>query len=224
MTTLVQLNTMVANIVQDFTYDGDEITSILNQAVQEIAGGMVSAFEGKYDIISPLPDLFSTADVTTSLSESYISMPATYQRNMQFAVNATNQELDIYNSMIQFTKNYPTTAGAGAVNALIQQGDNLHYRNRPAAAETLTLSFYRLPVDMAADSDTPDGIPAQLQVPLLVNFACWELFKRIENGLEGPLVNTDRYHALFLEALRALETFIPVVTDRYRIRRVFSYK
>ena len=48
-----------------------------------------------------------------------------------------------------------------------------------------------------------------LQRDLLVNYTAWKIFELIEDGLEGPGVNTQRYQELFLKALRTLELTIP---------------
>jgi len=76
-------------------------------------------------------------------------------------------------------------------------------------AAPLTIHYFRLPVDMEDDDDTPDGIPTQFQKKLLVNYACKEIFSLIEDGIEGQQVNTAKHTGFFLSALRDLELSIP---------------
>ncbi len=79
----------------------------------------------------------------------------------------------------------------------------------PSVAELVTLHYYRRPVDMVADGDTPDGIPLHLQMSLLVNFACWKAYEFIEDGLEGETPNTLKYREFFFAALKTLELSLP---------------
>lgn len=213
MPTLIQLTTIVEAILQDFTYANSDITSIMNRGVQEIAGGMVSAFTDS--ITPPLPNLLSIGSIDTVTDAAYVSMPGTFQRKLQFAAGDDGVEIDIANSFIGFAADYPLFDRAGRINEVIEHGGNIYYQGIPAAAETVTIHFYRLPVDMEDATDEPDGIPVHLQEPLLVNYTCWELFKRIENGLEGPLVNTTRYKELFMEAMRTLELSVPFDTRSF---------
>jgi len=207
MATLATLRSLVSNIVQDSSFDNTDIDGYLNRGVSEIAGGLQSTL-GSF-ITPSLPELFSISTVTTDTSLASVSMPATYHRNLQFVSNSSGQEIEIYNSMIEFAEDYPLMDGSGSVKSVVVQGNTLYYQDIPTVAETLTLHFYRLPVDMSASDGTPDGIPLHLQVPLLVNYAGWQIFQLIEDGMEGQGVNTIRYKTFFNEALRTLELSIP---------------
>jgi len=46
----------------------------------------------------------------------------------------------------------------------------------------------------------------------MLNFAAWEAYKHIENGLEGEAPDTIKYKNLFFEAMRTLELTLPVYT------------
>ena len=111
--------------------------------------------------------------------------------------------------MIEFSEDYPLLDKEGRVDVTIEQGGNLYYQRIPTSAVTLTLHFYRKPVEMDAEADTPDGIPTHLQVLLLVSFACWKIFELIEDGIDEPTPNTDKYERKFLKALKTLELSIP---------------
>lgn len=207
MTTFAQLEALVVDIVQDTSFTSATIRSHLNQGVLEIAGGLQSTL-GDH-IMAPLPNLYTIGAVDTVTDAAYVAMPATFQRDLQFAANASNVEIDIANSMIGFSQDYPLMSRSGRINEVIEQGGSLYYQGIPTSVETITLHFYRLPVDMSANEDTPDGLPTHLQIPLLVNYTCWEIFKLIEDGVEGQGINTTRYEGLFQKALRTLELSIP---------------
>ena len=206
MSTRLELETLVDEIIQDSSLKSS-ITGYLNRGVNEIAGGMPSTL-GSF-LTPPLPLLFSIDTVDTSTSAAYVSMPATFQRNLQFAADSSGREITVFDSMIEFAEDYPLMDKAGRVDAVVEQGGNLYYQRIPSAAETLTLHFFRLPVKMSEDSHVPDGIPLHLQESLLVNYAAWHLYKLIEDDLDEPGKNTARYKNFFDEALRTLELSIP---------------
>ncbi len=215
MTTLLQLENFVVNIIQDTAFTSAMIRAYLNQGVMEIAGGMQS--EVADALTPPLPGLYSIGSVETVTDAAFVAMPATFQRDLTFAANENNTEIDIANSMIGFTADNPLLTRSGRINEVIEQGGNLYYQGIPAAAETVALHFHRLPVDMTDDDDTPDGIPAHLQTPLLVNFACWEIFKLIEDGLGDQPVNTSKHEKMFKTTLKTLELFIPFDTRSFNL-------
>jgi hypothetical protein len=206
MATLSELRMLVIDIIQDFSFVNSEIDKYLNRGINEIAGGVPSTL-GDF-ITPPLPNLFKIDTVETSTLVAFVSMPATFQRNLQFATNSNGIEIDIYNSMIEFAEDYPLLNGSGSVEAVIEQGGNLYYQKIPTAAATLTLHFYRASVEMSAGSDTPDGIPSHLQEPLLVNYVCWKIFEI--KGIKNNDANITYHKTLFDRALRILELSVPV--------------
>ena len=210
MATLTQLQTIVTSIVQDTEFTNTIIMGYLNRGVQEIAAGIPSAF---VDFLTPpLPNLFSIDTVDTSTALAYVSMPTTYQRGLRLAVNEAGVEIDISNSWINFSETYPLLNNSGNIYEVAEQGGKLYYQGIPTTSEEISIHFYRLPVDMTASSDTPDGIPSHLQVPLLTNYACKEIYNLIEDGLEGQQVNTAKHNALFYAALKTLELSVPFDT------------
>jgi len=206
MATLAELRALVSANVQNASFNTTTIDSYLNRGVTEIAGGMPSTL-GSF-ITPPLPDLFTIATVATVTNAAYVSMPATFQRNLQFVSDSNGIEVDIANSMIEFSSDYPLMNGSGSVESVIEQGGNIYYQRIPTAAMTLTLHFYRLPVDMSLTTSVPDGIPSSLAVPLLVNYACKEIFSIIEAGQKTQL-KMLKHIEMFNAALRQLELSIP---------------
>ncbi len=62
-----------------------------------------------------------------------------------------------------------------------------------------------MPQPLAAASDKPEGLPPHLGGPLLLAFACRELFERLEEGACGKKTQTlaygRRYEALWGELM-----------------------
>ena len=160
-------------------------------------------------------DLSATVTPTDTVlvaAAAYVAMPTTFQRDLVFAAGSNNVEIDIGNSWVEFMESNPLLSRSGSIYEVIEQGDNLYYQGIPTTSETVTVHFYRKPVDMSGDDAVPDGIPASLQIPLLVNYACKELFNLIEDGIEDPQTNTRKHEALFARALKTLELSIPADT------------
>lgn len=142
----------------------------------------------------------------------YVSMPDNFQRYLQFVAAPGGYEIDIEENFILFSETYPLLDRSGLVTAAIEKGNRLYYQGIPTTATNLTVHYYRFPVDMTLVSDEPDGIPSHLQKSLLVNHACWKIFELIEDGIEGPGQNTERYMNLFFQALKVLELTVPYPT------------
>ena len=79
-------------------------------------------------------------------------------------------------------------------------------------ADPLTIHFFRLPVDMSATTDTPDGIPLSMQVTLLVNYVAYKIYEITEDGVNRKDSKYNKHKTLFREALRTLELSIPYDT------------
>jgi hypothetical protein len=200
--------------------DADLTSSLgdfINQGVLEIAGGMPSLLDGITNplpntLTPPLPELFTIDTVSTSLTDAFVSMPADFQRNLQFVASATGSEIDIADSFIEFVETYPLLNKSGRISEVIEHGRKLYYQGIPTVSEEVTLHYYRKPVAMVADNDTPDGIPEHLQISLLVNFAAWKAFDHFEDGIEEAIPNTTKFKNFFLEAMRTFELTLPSYT------------
>jgi len=145
-------------------------------------------------------------------------MPADFQRDLQFVASSFGSEIDISDSFIEFVETYPLLNKSGRISEVIEHGNKLYYQGIPTVSETVTLHYYRKPVNMINDGDYPDGIPQHLQIPLLVNFACWKAFEHLEDGIEGETPNTIKFKNLFLEAMRTFELSLPSYTRGLMLR------
>jgi hypothetical protein len=207
---LSELVTAVQGIIQDDSFTNEDITTHLNTANLEIAGGVQSAL-GDW-ITPPLPDLFTIDTITTSINAAYVEMPEDFQRNLQLVASSDGNEIDIAESFISFSSTYPLLNKTGAVVECCEFGGKFYYQGIPSVASVITIHYFRLPENMVNDADEPDGIPLHLQRELLVNHACWKIFELIEDGLEGEIPNTQKYMDRFFRAVKLLELFIPYET------------
>ena len=199
-----ELKAKVDDILEDSSINSG---SLINRGVTEIAGGMLSTL-GDW-ITPPLPGLFTIGTITTSTTSAYVNMPDDFQRNLQLAVRATGQQIDISNSFIEFSETYPLLNRSGIISEVIEHGNQFYYQGIPTASEIVTLHFYRMPLEMVHNKEYPDGIPEHLHESLLVNYAAWKGSELIEDGIEGETPNTLKYMNYFMSALRTLELSIP---------------
>jgi len=222
MTTFSELKSKADVLVADLSLTAS-LGGFINQGVSEIAGGMLSLLDGIENPIPnaltpPLPELFTIGTVTTSTTAAFVAMPTNFHRDLQLVVSPTGSEIDIAHSFIEFAETYPLLNKAGRISESIEHGRKLYYQGIPTSAETLTLHYYRKPVDMSLDADVPDGIPSHLHISLLVNFAAWKAWEHIEDGLEGETPNTTRFKNSFLSAMRTLELTLPSYTRGLALR------
>lgn len=215
MVTFEKLIELTNTLVQDPAL-ADSLGEFINQGVDEIAGGMQSTL-GSW-LTPPLPLLFIIDTVDTLTSLAYVDMPNEFHRGLQFVADASGREIEIAHSFIEFTETYPLLNKSGNVSTVIEHGSKLYYQGIPVNSEKLTLHFYRKPVTMVSDSDTPDGIPSHLQISLLTNFAAWKAYSFIEDGLEENSPNTQRFMGSFFAALKTLELSIPDYTRGFSLR------
>lgn len=214
--TLEELRAAVEYIIDDDSFTPNMINGYLNEVQNEVAGGLQSTL-GSW-ITPPLPGLLTIDTITTSTIAAYVAMPVTFQRNLQLAVSSAGNEIDIAESFISFSQTYPLLDQSGSITECCEFGGNFYYQGIPTTAATVTLHFYRFPVDMTDGSDEPDGIPSHLHRGLLVNGACKRIYEMIEDGTDGNKPNTDKYEKLFLISARLLELTIPYENRTLNLR------
>jgi hypothetical protein len=219
-----------ANTLVDDSVMATLLGGLINQGVYEIAGGMPSLLNWianplpnslkpvlPNSLTPPLPDLF-TIDTVSTGTAAFVNMPTNFHRDLQFIASAAGSEIDIADSFIDFAETYPLLNKTGRISEVIEHGGKLYYQGIPTVSEAVTLHYYRKPVNMVNDDDTPDGIPEHLQVPLLVNFAAWKAYEHLEDGIEGEIPNTIKFKNAFLEAMRTLELSLPAYTRGFMLR------
>jgi len=203
MTALSVLRDEVILLVDDAAVATDAIVdSKLNEGLGDVAGRVL------------LPNL-ETNDTIDTDSNNNVSMPDDFHRHLSPWAHSTthNRRIKVYKSLPQLLKWFGTIDLAGSVCGIARQGASIYYQRIPASAETIMLNYFKYPTTMSADTDEPDCLPAHLHSKLLVNYACWQLFKRIEDGVEGEGASTTRHKADYIEAVAELIYFIGPTSD-----------
>jgi hypothetical protein len=196
----------VARIIQDDSYTSADILDLINEGRLFIAG----------EVDPGLPGLRMSDTVTTTDTASAVDLPDDYHKGM-FWVGSAAQDCRIgtrasdYHNLLTFLEQYNDLSTVGQIEAVCVDGAELLYQGM--ADDTLTLKYFRKPVDIAlADiADAEDGLPAELpthlQRKLLVSYCCKEIFPELEDGVEGRTPNTDKYAKIFNEAMAELRVY-----------------
>ena len=202
-----ELITAVQNTVDDSSFSHDDILALLNECVLDIAGGG-ERVHGRA-LIAPLPELFTEFELTLATDDYKISLPSTYHRGLKGVFNpSTGEEIKHDDSIIRLLKITEGFSKTGVVERYLIKGNIFYYAPTPNTSTTLKAFGYRLPVDMAEDTDEPDGIPVHLQKRLLYNYACRECFSLIEQGISGAVPDTAKHDRFYQNALTDLERLI----------------
>jgi len=214
MASLLELQTAILDVSKNHyiqTSSDISLTSRINAAVKEIAGG-IRLPDGQ--ISSPLPELYSFDTVATATDAAYESLPDTYQRNAFLITDSDGNKINPprggdYYAFMLFLRSITNRdlSESGSVYRVCVKGLSLYYQGIPAVSTDLTVHFYRLPVDMAKNTSTPDGIPLHLQMNLIKNKVGYELASTMVDGTE----RMANYHEReFYKALTDLQDFIGI--------------
>jgi hypothetical protein len=204
--TFEELINEVTNIVQDTAWSEATIKSKLNNALIVVATGVM--LPGKYQLSPPLPDLYTSTDIDTVAGVATCNLPSDFNRDVIQVVNSNGDKIPIEVSFRKFLSDYPGQE-SGSVFKVAVVGNKLVYRDVPATAETLTVHYYKNPSTLINYEDIPSCLPTLLHRPLLVGYACKEIFGQIEDGIEGQKINTGYWTQEFQQGLLDLDVLIP---------------
>ena len=218
MASLTTLKTMLCGsdgsqgVLQDSSYYS-AITTWINDAVTAIAAG-IRMPDGQ--ISPPLPDLFDTDTVDTSTDNAYVSLPSDYQRNLFMVADSSGYKISYprnggYYSWGLFIQqiSMKDLSETGDVSVVCVRGTKLYYQGIPSSSKTLTVHFYRAPVDLSDDDDEVDGIPEHLQKRLIKHWVCKEIFGEGLEDADNSGKSAVAYHtAKFYEAMTDLIDYV----------------
>lgn len=199
---ITEVQRQFGNAIDD---DDLDILALINRGRIEIAGG--GDRQHGMALVAPLPGLFTRETVTYTAGSFFVAMPTTFQRELVRVTWGTNK-LKRYPSFNRFIDCYENEAGKPEAWCL--RGKDLWIGPEPSEDLTLTIYYYRLPValTMAPLDTTPDEIPDHLQSRLLVSYACREIYKVLEAGLDMQNPDTAKHDLEFQRALTDLERLI----------------
>jgi hypothetical protein len=169
-------------IVQDDSFTDDMVDNYINDTYLSVIGQCL------------VPELKGIDTVVTVLSQSYTSLTGVtggFSGNLTRVYNSEGVYVSIFNTLENLISSNGLLTDVGNVIAVALEGTTLWYYPVPEIVETLTLIYYRNPVALVSDSDSPDAIPEFLHRQILVNGASSLCFDTIEGGVEGVKINTQ---------------------------------
>lgn len=177
--------TVLDTLIPDESFTEDQVIDQFNACVLRVSRRLI------------LPALDTTGTVETVTSAAQVALPTDFQRNLYFCrdESAPQSTVGVFNSqqaMIrEFGPAFSTKTGT-RVFSVAAVKPFLFYTPNPVAATTLTLKYQRNPAPFDSLMDEfnifPDGFE---DIPY--HYACWQLYARIEQGLDGGKVNSN-YH------------------------------
>ncbi len=183
--------------VQDASYVYSDVLALFNQCLLALSGRFL------------LPNLEVMRDIHTDPGVPHIPVPADYQKNLRYAHSTShNRKVKIYGSLILMYRWYAVLDQTGVVNGLAVKGRDLYYQRVPSSAETIKINYWAYPERMETRYAKPVCLPPHLIEPLLVNYACKELYSEIEDGIDAQKVNTTYYTNEYNRAFGDLLIFI----------------
>ena len=183
MATTGDLIDLVFNVIKDDDYDEDAIQDLLNEGLTYVAAQVL------------LPSLDTTATVTTGAGQS-VALPTDFMRNLYRVAPMLSDtgrwpRIELLNNPGQFRRMIGARLNdpGDAVHAATVLGASLAYWPIPITPQAMDISYYRKPDLLVVDDDIPVCLPEAYH-SLLADYACYRLWARIEDGIEGQKVNT----------------------------------
>ncbi len=153
-----------------------------------------------------LPALDVQETVTTEVGISFVSLPATFQRNL-YACDGGNgaPDIEIVPSRAAIFSRYGSLTRPGThVRCVAAVRPYLVYAPIPITPQTLTLRFQRTQPAITPTLDLETIVPEGF-ADLFQHYACWKIFEQIEQGTDGKKIDTNYHMALFLGLLEELD-------------------
>lgn len=171
----------VANIVDDNSFNPEDIDGYINEAIR-YAAGLVK--------LPALKRVGSVSLVSTAASISLANLTHKLIGSITYAVLSTGAELNICNGIEELLMTYPKLDEVGTPKDISLEHQTLWYQ--PMGDFTATLIYYTSPTLLAKNSDEPVDFPEHLHRRLFVHGAAWMMFDKIEDGIEQEKkVNTQ---------------------------------
>jgi hypothetical protein len=176
----------VANIVDDSSFNPEDIDRYINEAIGYAAGLVrLPALKRVGTLVMPA-DAYSVS--LTGISGDELIGAITY------AVLSNGDELNILNGVEELLMFYPKLDSVGPPKDIAQEHQTLWFQPAMSAEYTATLVYYTKPALLSKNSDESSVFPEHLHRRLFVHGAAWMMFDMIEDGIEqDKKINTQSH-------------------------------
>ena len=173
-----------------------------------------------------LPSLKGIDTVETVVSQNYALLTGLTDGFSGRLVSCLSEDIIVYSSLEALMEDFISDIDMeGAVEGVALEGTILWYQKIPAAAETLTLIYYKNPTTLTAMSHTPPvDIHESLHRRLFVNGTAFFLYDLKEDGVEGEKVNANSqyYQAFEHRNKQSGMTLLKASLARKKVHRISS--
>ncbi|MCK9408271.1 MAG: hypothetical protein M0R68_03975 [Bacteroidetes bacterium] len=208
MATLEELRTRVVRIIHDDAYTDDDVDGFINEAYKACAGKVL------------LPDLMSTGNITVLAGAMSTAIPTAwnFDRNLYLCASADSKNaVKVYSSIALLTHDFPAytfNPAIGSIEACTATQLSFISYPKPSASEILNCAFYKKVTPLVNDTDVPLVLPEHMHFLLLVSGACAEIFTEKEEGIDGVMINTNKYSKRFKDAIEELGNYFKTGQSR----------
>lgn len=163
----------------------------LNDAVLELAA----------DFELPKLKLKEATTLTVTETDWLYDLPATYHKKLFKVRDSNGDKVSIFKDIdVIDDEDYDHDDTGDHVTMVAFEDSKIAIY--PKAAEDLPLWFYRLPVDMSVDGDTPDGIPAAYHERVLLAKVIIKNFRLLmDMAVDMPHKSLDYWQKRYQEGL-----------------------
>lgn len=173
-----------------------QLVNLINEAQQQISEEIEVATLRKMNVVQ------------TDVTAPYLTMPSDFSGRLKYLGNAYGP-IELYkNGLEGMLKDYPSLDEVGDVVVAAVDNNLLYYQGIPSTPAYITVLYYASPKTLALPHDIPEWLPEYLHRGLLVNKAAEIKYRSIEEGVEGEMVNTQKYRGYYEESKSLLELWL----------------
>jgi len=190
----VALIAEVRSIVSDASFTDVQALGYLNRGLKAAANKML------------LPWLADGTDTLTTDTSVSVTLPSDYHKNL-FSASVGENQVNIVTSLKALADDFGTIQAStnGEVSEVCAANGELFYQNVPSTAADIVINYYRLPAVLVnLDTSDPEWDNDDFD-NLLINYAAWQRFALLEQGVEGQKISTDYHKNEYLEYLSILK-------------------
>jgi len=184
------LDEVVGIVLNPYSDDREDYLKYLNRANVILASRFL------------LPGLGDGNDtVDTATDSKTVALPDDYGRELFLAL-VEGKEVSVVRELRSLSILFGgLSLDSGTISAVTASNGNLVYQRVPDTVTEVDLFYYRNPVPMEDSTDSnPDGFVDDEDLDnALINYACWQAFAKLEQGVEGRKVSTEYHLGAFKE-------------------------
>jgi hypothetical protein len=194
MSTVAEHRDIIKSLITDRSFSDDWIDRQINIAIKKTSSLVL------------MPLLETSADLDTDAGEEYADLPAGFGHNLYHASTAEGK-VEVLASMALMVSLYPVFGSnnqQGPVEHCCLSGSRLAIHPVPAEVTTMKIFFYGWPPVLEEDDSVDDYIQGDdHQEDIIHNWVLHRMHKKIEDGIEGPMRNTEHHEVRFAAAVKA---------------------